>query len=257
MKYIFGIIAMGCFCASAYAEPVLEKMTYNLDGKTFNGVIAYDKALKGPLPGVLVVHEWWGLNDFVKKKAVEMASIGYVAFAVDMYGGGVTTTDPKTAAKWSEEVKSASLIRSRARHALTLLKENPRVDTGRVRAIGFCFGGATVLELAWSGADLAGVVSFHGELTSPKPEDTDIQAKVLVLHGAADPFATHEAVADFQDAMEKAKVDWQMIIYGGAMHSFTNPQADSYHIKGVGYNERAAARSWKHMELFYQEIFAQ
>ena len=254
MKYLLWIMAMGCFCASAHAEPVLEKMTYSLDGKTFNGVIAYDKALKGPLPGVLVVHEWWGLNDFVKKKAVEMASIGYVAFAVDMYGGGVTTTDPKTAAKWSEEV-SASLIRSRARYALRLLKEDLRVDAGRVGAIGFCFGGTTVLELAWSGADLAGVVSFHGELTSPKPEDRDIQAKVLVLQGAADPFATHEAVASFQDALEKAKVDWQMIIYGGAMHSFTNPEADSYHIKGVSYNEKAAFRSWRHMELFFREIF--
>ena len=257
MKYLFGIIAVGCLCASAYAEPVLEKTTYSLDGKTFNGFIAHDKALKGPLPGMLVVHEWWGLNDFVKKKALEIASIGYVAFAVDMYGGGVTTRDPKTAAKWSEEVRSASLMRSRAGYALRLLKEDSRVDASLVGAIGFCFGGTTVLELAWSGADVNGVVSFHGELTSPKPEDKDIRAKVLVLQGAADPFAPHKVVDNFQDNLEKAKIDWQMIIYGGAMHSFTNPEADSYHIKGVAYNEKAAFRSWRHMELFYQELFAQ
>jgi len=258
MKYFIAIILIGFFYASASAKTVSETVTYTQDGKTFKGFMAYDDAQKGTMPGILVVHEWWGLNDFTRKKTMELASLGYIAFAADMYGGGATTTDPKTAAKWSGEVKGSSLIRTRAEYALTLLKKNPRVDAGRVAAIGFCFGGTTVLELAWAGAELKGVVSFHGELTSPKPEDMDhIRAKVLILHGAADPFETREAVTRIQDAMEKARADWQMIIYGGAMHSFTNPEADSYHIKGVAYNKKAAARAWEHMELFFQEIFFQ
>jgi dienelactone hydrolase len=258
MKFALLLIAITMFCSSAFANPISEEVPYTQEGKTFHGVLAYDNAQKGPRPGVLVVHEWWGLNEFVKQKAMEIASLGYVVFAADMYGDGATTDDPQVANKWSGEVKGVPLMRSRANYALELLKKNPRVDARRVGAIGFCFGGTTVLELAWSGADLAGVVSFHGGLTSPKPEDVEtIKAKVLVLHGAEDPFEKPEVITDFQNTLGKAKVDWQMVIYGGAMHSFTNPNADSHHIKGVAYNEKAASRSWKHMELFFRELFGQ
>jgi dienelactone hydrolase len=258
MKYLIAGLLMTSFCSSAYANIVTESVSYTQGEKTFTGYMAYDDSLKGPLPGVLVVHEWWGLNDYARKRTEQLAKMGYVAFAADMYGGGITTSDPQTASKWSAEIKETPLIRTRSQYALEQLKNHPRVDPKRIAAIGFCFGGTTVLELAWSGADLAGVVSFHGGLTSPKPEDMGhIKAKVLILHGAADPFNSHEAVTGIQDAMEKAKVDWQMIIYGGAEHGFTNPEADTYHIKGLAYSKTAAARSWKHMGLFFNEIFTQ
>lgn len=257
MKYFNMAMVSSCFTSSTAANLVTQTVPYSQDGKTFNGYLAYDDSITAKRPGVLVVHEWWGLNEYARKRTEELARMGYVAFAADMYGDGITTSEPEAAAEWSGKVKGSPLMRARGLIALAQLRKNPLVDSGRMGAIGFCFGGTGVMELAWAGADLAGVVSFHGGLTSPNPEETShIRAKILVLHGAADPFETHETIADFQDALEKAGVDWQMVIYGEGMHGFTNPEADSYHIEGLGYNKSAASRSWKQMESFFCEIFA-
>lgn len=256
MKFLNMAMVSDCFSSSTTAKLVTRTVTYNQNGKSFDGFLAHDDSVTAKRPGVLVVHEWWGLNEYARKRTEELARMGYVAFAADMYGGGVTTSSPETAAEWAGEVKGSPLMRTRGLNALEQLRKNPHVDAGRIAAIGFCFGGTSVLELAWAGADLAGVVSFHGGLTSPKPEETDhIRAKVLVLHGAADPFETHKTVAGFQDALEKTKVDWRMVIYGKATHGFTNPEADSYHIEGLGYNKKAASLSWKQMGSFFNEIF--
>jgi dienelactone hydrolase len=206
--------------------------------------------------GVLVVHEWWGLNDYPKKRAEQLAGLGYVAFALDMYGKGVIARDGKEAAKLSGQFRDNPLMRHRARAGLKVLAENELVDPKRIAAIGFCFGGTTVLELAYSGADLVGIVSFHGGLTMPRPEDMDnIKARVWLLHGAEDPVAPSEKALAFQESMRKADVDWQMIYYGGAVHAFSNPAAGNDKTRGAAYDEKAARRSWKHMQIFFEEIF--
>lgn len=222
------------------------------------GVLAQPEKDEGneKRPGVLIVHEWWGRNDFVEKTAQELASLGYVAFALDMYGKGVLTDDPKEAAKLAGSLRGKPILRERARAGLDVLLKNKRVDPKRVAAIGYCFGGTTCLELAYDGAPLAGIVSFHGGLTNPKPEDSDrIKARLLVLHGADDPFVPKEQVAAFTDAVRAAKADWQLVAYGGAVHSFTNPKADNS-IPGACYDEKAARRSWEHMKAFFAELFA-
>jgi dienelactone hydrolase len=229
---------------------------YKHGESALKGYLAYDDAIGGQRPGVLVVHEWWGLNDYVKKRAEQLAGLGYIAFAVDMYGKGVSTGDRKEAASLAGQFRGKPLMRHRTQAGLTVLAENKRVDPKRIAAIGFCFGGTAVLELAYSGADLLGIVSFHGGLTMPKPEDMNkIKAKVLVLHGAEDPVAPSEKAVAFQESMRKAGVDWQMIFYGGAVHAFSNPAAGNDKTRGAAYDKKAARRSWQHMQMFFEEIF--
>ncbi|MCU0230587.1 MAG: dienelactone hydrolase family protein [Acidobacteria bacterium] len=221
------------------------------------GYLAYDAAKAGPRPGVLVVHDWIGLGDFAKKKAEELAALGYVALAVDMYGGGLIAADQEEAGKLAGALKGdRATMRSRVRAGLETLAKQPQVAPGKLAAIGFCFGGTTVLELARSGAPVAGVVSFHGGLDTPNPGDArNIKGKVLVLHGADDPLVPPAEVSAFEDEMRRAKVDWQLVAYGGAVHSFTNPKAGIDPSRGVAYNERAAQRSWRAMKDFFAEIF--
>ena len=197
------------------------------------------------------------LNNFIKGRTEELAKLGYIAFAIDMYGKGVSTKDPKRAGELSGIfTKDRKSMRSRAAVGLEVLKKHPLADAVHIAAIGYCFGGTTVLELARSGANIAGVVSFHGGLDTPNPDDAkNIKGSVLVLHGADDPFQPREKVEAFQDEMKKAGIDWEMNLYGNAEHSFTNPEADTYGIKGVAYNEKAARRSWQAMEDFFREIF--
>jgi dienelactone hydrolase len=243
---------------AGYGKIVTQAVPYKQDNTDLEGFLAYDDAVKGKRPGVLVVHEWWGLNNFAKKTAERLAKMGYVAFAVDMYGKGKVTKDPEQARVWATEVRgNTPLMRARAQAGLKVLAENRLVDPQRLAAIGFCFGGTTVLELAYSGADVRGVVSFHGGLTAPKPEDLkNIKASILVLHGADDTHVTPEAIAAFEDGMRKAKADWQMVLFGGAVHGFTNPNNKGSKLPGVGYDAKTAARSFKYMELFFNEIFA-
>jgi dienelactone hydrolase len=206
---------------------------------------------------VLVVHEWWGLNDYAKRRAEQLAQLGYVAFAADVYGDGFNTTSPDEAGKRSGVFRNDRAAgRQRLRAALDTLRQNKLVDPKRIAAIGYCFGGTCVLELARSGADIAGVVSFHGSLATQMPASPGaVRAKVLVCHGADDAFESPDDIAGFQKEMREAGTDWQMIYYGGAVHSFTNPDAGKSGIAGVAYNERADKRSWEAMKSFFAEIF--
>lgn len=255
-SFVIGLVLMLGISPAALAEIRTETVAYQHGDTILQGYLAYDDAQTGKRPGVLVVHEWWGLNDYAKSRARQLAELGYVAFAADMYGDGATTTDPKKAGKWSSEVKGGPLIRERSSLALDILRKHERVDPERIAAIGYCFGGTTVLELAYGGADIAGVVPFHGGLTIPKEEDA-IRTKLLVLHGAADFFIKPETIDKFQKALHEREVDWQMVYYGGAVHAFTNPEADKAGIDGVAYDADADRRSWAHMRTFFDEIFAE
>jgi len=240
----------------AQATIVSRAVEYKQGDTVLKGYLAHDDAKAGKRPGVLVVHEWWGLNDYVRSRVNKLAQLGYVAFALDMYGKDVWTTDPNKAKELMGHLVGSPLLRERANAGLAILRKNQLVDPKRIAAIGYCFGGTTVLELAYSGADVAGVASFHGGLTAPQPEDEGrIKAKVLVLHGADDGFISAEKITAFQEGMRKAGADWQMVYFGGAVHSFTNPGADKVGIKGIAYNKKADERSWRYMQAFFKEIF--
>jgi dienelactone hydrolase len=209
-------------------------------------------------PGVLIVHQWKGLGEFERKKAKDLAALGYVALAVDIYGKGARPKTPQEASAQSGRYKGdRALYRRRLLAGLKRLREEKRVDRRRIGAIGFCFGGTGVLELARSGAEVAGVVSFHGGLDSPTPADAkQIKGKVLVLHGANDPLVPDTQLLAFMKEMRDAKVDWQLVAYGGAVHAFTDPGADEYNSPAVGYHPKADRRSWLAMRNFFEEAFS-
>lgn len=234
------------------AEIKTKTVEYQEGGTTLEGVLVWDDAVKTPRPGVLVVHQWLGVTDYEKRRAAQLAQLGYVAFCADIYGKGVRPKDTKEAGVEATKYKSdRKLLRARVNAGLAALKKSELVDGGHVGAIGYCFGGTTVIELARSGADIAGVVSFHGGLDSPAPADgKNIKGKVLALHGADDPFVPAKDLAAFEEEMRQAKVDWTLIKFGGAVHSFTQPMAGNDNSKGAAYNENADHRSWKAMELF-------
>jgi dienelactone hydrolase len=230
---------------------------YKQGDTTLEGFVAYDDAIQGKRPGVLIVHQWLGLTDYEKHRAEMLAQLGYVAFCADIYGKGVRPQTAQEAGALAGKYKNdRQLLRARVNAGLDALRRQPLVDSKRVAAIGYCFGGTTVLELARSGADVAGVVSFHGGLDSPTPADgKNIKGKVLVCHGADDPFSSPQNIAAFEDEMRKGGVDWQLIKYGGAVHSFTQPMAGDDNSKGAAYNEKADKRSWEAMKQFLAEIF--
>ena len=234
-----------------------EAVEYRDGDAVMEGYLVYDDTIKGKRPGVLVVHEWMGLGPYAKKRADQLAELGYIAFAADIYGKGLRPKDTTEAGQFAGKYKSDRiLLRSRVNAAFDVLKKHELTDQKRTAAIGYCFGGTTVLELARSGTKLSGVVSFHGGLDSPSPGDAkNIQGKVLALHGADDPFVKPQEVAAFQDEMRNAGVDWYFISYGNAVHSFTNPDAGNDPKKGAAYNEKADKRSWKAMKSFFKEIF--
>jgi dienelactone hydrolase len=244
------------FAAPAHGAVHTESVAYVSGGVTLMGFLAYDDSLAGPRPGVLVAPEWWGLNDYAKMRAKKLAELGYVALAIDMYGDGKTASDADEAGKLSGALRTQpAALRDRANAGLKALTSNPRVDPAHVAAIGYCFGGTVVLELVYSGAPLAGAVTFHAGLTTPKPDDVpNTRTKLLICHGADDTFETPEQIAAFQDAMRKGGFDWQMIYFGGAVHSFTNPDSNKYGMQGVGYNANADRRSWEYMKLFFAEV---
>jgi dienelactone hydrolase len=204
----------------------------------------------------LVVHDWGGPGDYSRRRTEQLADAGYVAFAIDMYGQGVRPTTMDEKAKQAGIYRSdRALMRARARAGLDALLANPRVDPKQVAAIGYCFGGGTALELARSGAPLAGVVSFHGNLDTPNSGDAKaIKAKILVCHGADDPYVPAEQVSAFQKEMKDAGVDYQFIAYSGAVHAFTQKEAGNDNSKGVAYNEAADRRSWQAMRDFFAEV---
>jgi dienelactone hydrolase len=234
-----------------------ESVEYKLGDTVLEGFLAYDDSVQGKRPGVIIVHQWKGLGAYEKKRAEMLAQLGYNVLAVDIYGKGVRADNPQAAAALAGKYKSdRSLMRARVNAGLQTLKKHPLTDTGRVAAIGYCFGGTTVIELARSGADLAGVVSFHGALDSPTPTDgKNIKCKVLALHGADDPFVPTADVAAFAEEMRQAGVDWQIVAYGGAVHSFTDWNAGNDNSRGAAYNEKADKRSWEAMKQLFAEIF--
>jgi dienelactone hydrolase len=257
MKRWLGVLLVMVGTTAAHAELKTKVIEYKHEDKTLEGYLAYDDTATGKRPGVLVFHDWTGHNPFARKRAEQLAKLGYVAFAVDTYGKGVLAKDPKEAAQLAAVYKNdRKLMRARAAAGLEVLKSQPQVDGQRLGAIGYCFGGTCALELARSGADLAGVVSFHGGLATPHPEDAkNVKGKVLALHGADDPFVPADEVAGFEDEMRKARVDWELVKYGGAVHGFTNPDAGKDPSKGVAYNESADRRSWEAMKDFFAEVF--
>lgn len=246
------------------AKIVAKPVAYEHAGVKLEGWLAYDDEKAGPgakAAGVLVIPEWWGLTDYPKSRAEQLAQLGYVAFAADMYGAGVVTDDPKRAGELAGQFYGKPLMAERARAGLDQLLGTGLVDAGRVAAIGYCFGGSTVQALAYSGAPLAGVVSFHGGLI-PVPADAaaKTKAKILVCHGAADGFISADELAAFTKAMNEGKFDYQFISYAGAVHAFTNPKADEIaRTRGlpIAYHPVADRRSWGHMKQFFKEIFAE
>ncbi len=259
MKYrpLLWIACVLAFSANVHAKVKVQPIPYTHGEVQLEGVLAYDDSLTGQRPGILVVHEWWGLNEYARKRAEQLAALGYVAFAVDMYGKGKVTDHGEQAGQWAEEVTSNLPVwHDRAMKGLKILEAHPQVDPQKMAAIGYCFGGATVMQLVYANAPVKGVVSFHGSLPlPPTPPMIKSSAKVLVAHGAADPFLTNDHIHNFQMALDQSGLDWQMVLYGGAQHSFTNPSANRYGVKGVQYHEQADRRSWKHMRLFFDEIF--
>lgn len=248
--------ALVLFATRAGAALVRQSLDYAFENQKFTGYLVYDPDAKEPRPGILVFPEWWGLNEYAKMRADQLAAFGYAALAVDIYGDAKTTSDAKTAAQWSGEMKKSDTLKNYAQAALAALGRQPGVDPRRLAAIGFCFGGTAALTLAYAGADLKGAVCFHGGLFVPAERDlAGLKAKLLILHGAGDPVTPPETVLKFQDALEKSGKDWQMTLYGGAVHAFTNPKAGDNPKAGAAYNPAAAARSWEAMRTFLKELF--
>lgn len=244
--------------AGAAAAVQTRTITWQHDGVTLEGYLAWDDAVAGPRPGVLVVHQWMGLTENEMMRARMLAELGYVALACDIYGQGVRPADTAAAAKEAGKYYGdRPLLRSRVASGLAELKRQDGVDPARTAAIGYCFGGGAVLELARSGADVAGVASFHGSLDTPLPAVRGgVKAKVLVCHGAVDPYVKPEAVTGFLAEMEAAGVDYQFIAYSGAVHAFTQKGAGNDPARGAAYDEKADRRSWAALEGFLAEVFA-
>lgn len=245
---------------SACATLHTEEIKYSANGQTLKGYIAYDKKIQEKRPGVLVVHEWWGHNEYVRKRARMLAKMGYTAFALDMYGDGKQAAHPEEAGQFAEEVRrNQDEAKRRFMAAVNLLRSHDTVRPDQIAAIGYCFGGGVVLHMARVGADLVGVVSFHGSLATDSPAQPGaVKARVLVLHGADDPFIPPEQVEQFKQEMENAGVDYQFVAYPGVKHSFTNPEADRYAKEfnmPVKYDKEADRQSWSEMQAFFRSLF--
>lgn len=245
----------------AHAEVQTEEIEYTHNGITLKGYLAYDSAIKGKRPGVLVVHEWWGHNEHARDRARMLAKIGYTALAVDMYGNGKTADHPKKAGEFMNAAfKDWENSKARFNKAKDVLQSHKTVDAERIGAIGFCFGGAVSLRMARGGADLDGVVAFHSSLPL-QPAVTNVKASVLVINGSQDSFLKPETVGSFSSQMMMGNVDFTYMNLQGVKHSYTNRQADEFRKKfdigALEYNKKADERSWKAMQKFFQRVFNQ
>ena len=249
-------------CCSTMAQAAIQsrEVPYTAaDGTRLVGYHAWDDAISGPRPGVIVVHEWWGLNDYAKRRARDLAALGYSALAVDMYGDGRNTQHPDDAkAFMNAALADPAIPKARFQAGLDLLKAQPQTDPARLAAIGYCFGGKVVLDMARQGLPLAAVVSFHGALVTATPATPgSVKAKVLVEHGAADSFITAEQIAAFKAEMDQAGADYRFVELPGAKHGFSNPDADAHkgHGLDLGYQKEADERSWADMQALFKEVF--
>lgn len=251
------LVALLVSQATVRAELKTSTVDYKVGDQAFRGYLAYDDAVAGKRPGILVVHEWWGLNDYARKRADQLAKLGYVAFAVDMYGDGKTTEHPKEAGEMAGVVrKNQKEWMARAHAGLKILRDHPNVDGTKLASIGYCFGGSTSLMLAHTSSDIKAAVSFHGALPVPDTTlDKQITAKILICHGAADSFIPEETIQKVRAAYDQLGVDYQMVYYSGAQHSFTVPGADQRGMKGIRYDANADRRSWAAMMALFNEVF--
>ncbi len=257
------LLTLGALTSIASANVVTKTIPYEHNGTKLEGFLAWDDAAPADVkrPGVLVVHEWWGLNDYIKDRARQLAGMGYVAFALDMYGAGMATTEASKAKELAGPFYGKPIMAERAKAGLDQLLKTGLVNERQIAAIGFCFGGSTCQALAFSGAPVAAIVSFHGGLLVPTGEQAKAtRAKLLILNGAVDPMVKSEDIQAFMKALEDGKVDYQFINYSGARHAFTNQNADKVAADNnmtaaVGYNEVAARRSWAQMKSFFDEVF--
>ncbi|MFW5825065.1 MAG: dienelactone hydrolase family protein [Marinobacter sp.] len=255
-------IALAIGTGMATAELRTETVEYTVDGDTYTGYLAWNDDNQGERPGVLVVHEWWGHNEFAREQAEKLAASGYTAFALDMYGEGKVTDHPREAEAFMKEATGdPKALKRRFSAALEELRGHDTVDGKRIAAQGYCFGGAVVLNMARLGMDLDGVVSYHGSLDSPiEPEPGDITARIQVYTGGADEMVPTNQVSGFVASMQDAKADFSVTSFPGAKHSFMNPAADQvaeeYDLP-VAYDEAAAERAWKGTLHFYEDIFSQ
>jgi dienelactone hydrolase len=259
MKRIAFTLGLLLLAVTSRAEIKFEPVEYRQGDAVLEGLSVYDNATPGKRPGVLVVHQWKGLSAYEHKRAEMLARLGYNVFAVDIYGKGVRPQSMAEAAAQAGKYKGdRALLKARVRAGFEQLRNHPRTDPAHMAAIGYCFGGTTVLELARSGAELGGVVSFHGGLGTPNPKEAqNIKCKVLALHGADDPNVPPAEVQAFEEEMRRGGVDWQLVAYGGAVHSFTDSDAGNDNSKGAAYNEKADKRSWEAMKQFFSELFRQ
>jgi len=259
------ILWIGTFMLAQAATAAIQTMAVEYkDGDTvLEGFLAWDDAVateKNPAPGVLVIPEWWGNNDYSRSRAKQLAELGYVAFAIDMYGKGKITTDPKQASEWSGAImKDVAARRTRATAGLKVLQDQRIVDTSRVAAIGYCMGGTLAVDLARTGTDLKAVVAFHASTFSAANPDENkkIKGTLLICHGSEDTFVPPGEIEKFQSQMKEAGVDYVFAAFSGAVHAFTNPKADSFGVPGVKHNAEADRRSWAFMKDIFQERLGQ
>ncbi len=249
MRCLLSVVVWSLLAVPALAGVQTKTIAYKDGDVELEGFLAWDDAATGKRPGVLVVHEWWGLNDYARDRAKQLAAQGYVAFAPDRYGKGKTTEHPKEASEWAGTIrKNQEAWRKRAVAGLDILRKQENVDGGKLAAIGYCFGGSTCLQLAYAGQDLKAVGTFHAALPTPKPEEAKaIKARVLVCHGADDTFISQDAIKAFKGALDGAKIEYRFVAYEGARHSFTVPGIDAKGVDGLKYDKAADEASWKEL----------
>ena len=256
---LFLVLVFSFLTISASAKIVGKEVEYKSDGTTLKGYLAYDNSVKGKRPGVLVVHEWWGHNDYARTRANKLAELGYTAFAVDMYGNAEQADHPKKAGELATAVLSnLDVAEARFTAAMDYLKKQKTVNPERIAAIGYCFGGGVVLNMALRGVDIDGVASFHGLLPQEAPENAKPTADIVIFHGGADPFVTKEQFDVFKKIMQDTGANYELVVYPGVQHSFTNPDADKYGKKfdlPLVYNEDADKKSWEQTQAFLNRIF--